>query len=132
MLEIRKLRVQLTNDISTNVPDSIIGGVDPKLRPPDDVQAKLLRQILLAGMGDQVARKVMPDEVPSGEDKAPFKYAYKAMDMEDNVYLHSGSVLRKTLPDYVVYQEVYETNKMYMRGVTGKNSFLNVKILYLL
>lgn len=39
--------------------------------------------------------------------------------MEEPVFLHQGSVLRKTLPEYVVYQEVYETNKLYMRGVTA-------------
>lgn len=60
--EIRKLRIQLTNEIKKNVPDANVI-VDPKLKPPEDLQAKLLRQILLAGMGDQVAKKIMPDEV---------------------------------------------------------------------
>ena len=30
--------------------------LDPKMEPPNDVQAKLLRQIVLAGLGDHVAR----------------------------------------------------------------------------
>lgn len=48
--------------------------------PPTDTQAKLLRQILLSGMGDQIARKVSPDEVKgekNEEDKAKWKYAYR-------------------------------------------------------
>ncbi|XP_023312984.1 probable ATP-dependent RNA helicase DHX37, partial [Anoplophora glabripennis] len=81
--------------------------------------AKLLRQILLAGMGDQIAKKIPPEEVKEGEDKAKFKYAYQANNMEDPVFLHQGSVLKKSLPEFVVYQEIYETNKMYMRGVTA-------------
>lgn len=30
--------------------------VDPKLDPPNDLQAKLLRQIVLAGLADHVAK----------------------------------------------------------------------------
>lgn len=47
------------------------------MKPPIDTEAKLLRQIVLAGMADQVARKVMPDEVNEDQDKAKWKYAYK-------------------------------------------------------
>lgn len=39
--------------------------------------------------------------------------------MEDPVFIHSSCVLRKICPEWVVYQEIYETNKMYMRGVTA-------------
>lgn len=115
--EIRKLRLQLTNEIKINVPDADVS-VDPKLAPPSDVQAKLLRQLLLAGMGDRVAKKIMPDEIKSDE-KAKFKYAYRANNMEEPVFLHQGSVLKKTLPEFVVYQEIYETNKMYMRTISA-------------
>ncbi|KAI4454445.1 atp-dependent rna helicase [Holotrichia oblita] len=117
VLEIRKLRIQLTNEIKSNVPDVDIV-VDPKLTPPTDMQAKLLRQLLLCGLGDQIAKKMEPDEIKDKENKAKFKYAYKANDMEDPVFLHRGSVLKKNLPEYVIYQELYETNKMYMRGIT--------------
>lgn len=47
------------------------------MRPPTDTEAKLLRQIVLAGMADQVARKVLPDEVKEDQDKATWKYAYR-------------------------------------------------------
>lgn len=33
--------------------------------------------------------------------------------------MHSSCVLRRTSPEWVVYQEVYETNKIYMRGITA-------------
>lgn len=118
VVEIRKLRIQLTNEIKKNMPDAEVN-VDPKLDPPTDLQAKLLRQILLSGMGDQIARKIPPDEVKEDQDKAKFKYAYHANNMEEPVFLHQSSVLKKTLPEFVVYQEIYETNKIYMRGVTA-------------
>ncbi|KAL2718178.1 putative ATP-dependent RNA helicase kurz [Vespula squamosa] len=117
IVEIKKLRQQLTNEINLNVPNiNLI--IDPSMSPPTDMQAKLLRQILLAGMADQVARKVLSEEIED-QDKAKWKYAYKTVEMEDPVFMHSSCVLRKTSPEWVVYQEIYETNKLYMRGVTA-------------
>lgn len=116
--EIRKLRQQLTNEITLNIPELNLS-IDPKMPPPTDTQAKLLRQIMIAGMADQVAKKVNPDEIKEDEDKAKWRYAYRTSDMEDPVFMHSSCVLRKNCPQWVVYQEIYETNKMYMRGVTA-------------
>lgn len=121
--EIRKLRIQLTNEINLNMPDVELN-VDPKLKPPTDIQAKLLRQILLSGMADQVARLIPQEELTDKEDKRKFKYAYKRHDMEEPVFLHSSSVLRSSRPEWVVYQEIYEiqngdTTRMFMRGVTA-------------
>ncbi|KAK2584403.1 hypothetical protein KPH14_006785 [Odynerus spinipes] len=117
IVEIRKLRQQLTNEINLNVPDINLT-IDPSMPPPTDMQTKLLRQILLAGMADQIARKVSSEEIED-EDKAKWKHAYKTAEMEDPVFMHSACVLRKTSPEWVVYQEIYETNKLYMRGVTA-------------
>lgn len=121
--EIRKLRIQLTNEINLSISDVGLC-VDPKMPPPTDIQAKLLRQILLSGMGDQVARLIPDDELTDKDDKRKYKYAYKRPDMEEPVFLHSGSVLRNTRPEWVIYQEIYElrngdATKMFMRGVTA-------------
>lgn len=121
--EIRKLRVQLTNEINLSMPDVCLS-VDPKMIPPSDVQAKLLRQILLSGMGDQVARRVSLDDITDSDERRRLKYAYLCSEMEEPVFMHSSSVLRKLKPEWVIYQEVYElqngaTRKMFMRGVTA-------------
>ncbi|KAL6256172.1 hypothetical protein P5V15_012288 [Pogonomyrmex californicus] len=118
VVEIRKLRHQLTNEINLNVPELNLV-IDPKMPLPTDTEAKLLRQIVLAGMADQVAKKVLPDEIKEDQDKTKWKRAYKTPKMEEPVFMHSSCVLRRTKPEWVVYQEVYETNKMYMRGVTA-------------
>ncbi|OAD58855.1 putative ATP-dependent RNA helicase kurz [Eufriesea mexicana] len=118
IVEIRKLRQQLTNEINLNIQDLNLT-IDPQMKLPVDMEANLLRQIVLAGMADQVARKVMPDEVNEDQDKIKWKYAYRTMDMDDPVFIHSSCVLRKMCPEWIVYQEIYETNKMYMRGVTA-------------
>ncbi|XP_011057226.1 PREDICTED: probable ATP-dependent RNA helicase kurz [Acromyrmex echinatior] len=118
VIEIRKLRQQLTNEINLNIPNlNLI--IDPKMPLPTDMQAKLLRQIVLAGMADQVAKKVLPDEIKEDQDKAKWKHAYRTPQMEEPVFMHSSCSLRKTSPEWVVYQEIYETNKMYMRGITA-------------
>ncbi|EDV95219.1 probable ATP-dependent RNA helicase kurz [Drosophila grimshawi] len=121
--EVRKLRVQLTNEINLNVSDVELC-VDPQLKPPSNAQARFLRQILLAGMGDRVARKVPLDEITDKEERRRLKYAYNCADMEQPAFLHATSVLRQMSPDWIVYQEAYElmhgdSNKMFIRGITA-------------
>lgn len=48
-----------------------------RMPPPNDMQAKLLRQLILAGMVDQVARKFSSTEMNQGEGRRKLKYAYK-------------------------------------------------------
>lgn len=36
--------------------------------------------------------------------------------LDDPVFIHPSSVLFKELPEFVVYQEIVETTKMYMKG----------------
>ncbi|XP_070571551.1 probable ATP-dependent RNA helicase DHX37 [Ptychodera flava] len=113
MVEIRRLRRQLTNAV--NAVDSECGlFVDPNMKPPTLLQIKLLRQIALAGMADHVARRL-----PSDEQSKDTKNAYKAEGLEDLVYIHPNSILFKQLPEYIIYQEIIETGKLYMRGVSA-------------
>ncbi|CAG4932585.1 unnamed protein product [Colias eurytheme] len=121
--EIRKIRKQLTSEINLSV-SGVNVAVDPEMKPPDENQARLLRQLLLSGLGDQVGRKIAMHEVKEGEDKRKYKYAYHCGDLEEPVHLHSESILRKTIPEWVVYQELYETGgderrKMVMRNVAA-------------
>ncbi|XP_039752295.1 probable ATP-dependent RNA helicase kurz [Pararge aegeria] len=121
--EIRKLRKQLTSEINLSV-SGITMTIDPEMKPPDDKQARLLRQLLLSGLGDQVGKKIALDEVKEGDDKRKFKYAYHCANLEEPVFLHSESILRKVIPEWVIYQELYETGsedkkKMVMRNVAA-------------
>ncbi|KPJ11577.1 putative ATP-dependent RNA helicase kurz [Papilio machaon] len=121
--EIRKLRKQLTSEINLSV-SGVDVTIDPGMKPPDENQARLLRQLVLSGLGDQVGKKIALDEVKEGEDKRKFKYAYHCAELEEPVHLHSESILRQCIPEWVVYQELYETGtearrKMVMRNVTA-------------
>lgn len=121
--EIRKLRVQLTNEINANL-KGVDLVVDPKMTPPSDTQAKLLRQLVLIAMADQIARKVPESDINLKTGKIKFKYAYNLPDIEEPVFIHANSVLRKNLPEWVCYQEAYEaisgeSTKMFIRGITA-------------
>uniref|UniRef100_A0A4W6BZ35 Activating signal cointegrator 1 complex subunit 3 n=1 Tax=Lates calcarifer TaxID=8187 RepID=A0A4W6BZ35_LATCA len=114
MVEIRRLRGQLTNAVNAVCPE--VGAfVDPKMAPPTEHQVVCLRQIVLAGLGDHLARRVQAEDILDPK----WKNGYKTPLMDDPVFIHPTSALFKTLPEFVVYQEIMETTKMYMRGVSA-------------
>lgn len=118
--EVRKLRVQLTNETNLILPvnDSVV--VDPHMSPPTDAQAKLLRQILLTGSPDHVARRVNEDEIKESGDKRKFKHAYRCPEIEDVVFLTASCILRHSRPEWIVYQDIYENQgKIFLRGITA-------------
>lgn len=110
MVEIRKLRAQLTNSVNLVNPDAEVV-LNPRMNPPTAIQCKALCQICLAGLGDHVAHK------SSAGNNPQIKNAYKCMALEDPVFIHPSSALFEVLPEYVVYQEVVETSKLFMKGV---------------
>ncbi|KAK2538102.1 hypothetical protein Q9966_005863 [Columba livia] len=114
MLEIRRLRGQLTTAVNSVCTDADLY-VDPKMKPPTEAQATYLRQIVLAGLGDHIARRVQAEELL--DDK--WKNAYKTALLEDPVFIHPSSILFRELPEFVVYQEIVETTKLYMKGVSA-------------
>ncbi|XP_061586057.1 probable ATP-dependent RNA helicase DHX37 [Cololabis saira] len=114
MVEIRRLRGQLTNAVNSVCPEVGIF-VDPKMTPPTEHQVVCLRQIVLAGLGDHLARRVQAEDLLDPK----WKNAYKTPLMDEPVFIHPSSALFKTLPEFVVYQEIMETTKMYMRGVSA-------------
>ncbi|XP_033692613.1 probable ATP-dependent RNA helicase DHX37 [Tursiops truncatus] len=113
MMEIRRLRGQLTTAVNTMCPEAGLF-VDPKMQPPSESQVTYLRQIVTAGLGDHLARRVQSEDLL--DDK--WKNAYKTPLLDDPVFIHPSSVLFRELPEFVVYQEIVETTKMYMKGVS--------------
>ncbi|XP_068461208.1 probable ATP-dependent RNA helicase DHX37 [Clinocottus analis] len=114
MLEIRRLRGQLTNAVNAVCPEVGVF-VNPKMSPPTAHQVVCLRQIVLAGLGDHLARRVQAEDLLDPK----WKNGYKTSLLDDPVFIHPSSALFKTLPPFVVYQEILETTKMYMRGVSA-------------
>ncbi|XP_069789305.1 probable ATP-dependent RNA helicase DHX37 isoform X2 [Narcine bancroftii] len=114
MVEVRRLRGQLTNVVNTVFPQLGLF-VDPKMKPPTATQVLYLRQIVMAGLGDHIARKVQMEE---GLDEK-WRNAYKTPLLDEPVFIHPNSVLFRHLPEFVIYQEIVETSKMYMQGLTA-------------
>nr|XP_056715451.1 probable ATP-dependent RNA helicase DHX37 [Euleptes europaea] len=114
MVEIRRLRGQLTTAVNAVCSDAGLF-VDPKMKPPTETQVTYLRQIVLAGLGDHVARRIQAEELLDEK----WKNGYKTPLLDDPVFIHPNSILFKQLPEFVVYQEIVETTKMYMKGVSA-------------
>ncbi|KAI4884305.1 hypothetical protein NFI96_025725, partial [Prochilodus magdalenae] len=112
MLEIRRLRGQLTNAVNAVCSEAGVC-VDSKMVPPTESQVECLRQIVLAGLGDHLARRVQAEELLDPK----WRNGYKTPLLDEPVFIHPSSALHKTLPEFIVYQEVMETTKMYMKGV---------------
>jgi len=76
MMEIRKLRRQLTSEVNTLATSGNEIPVDPQMKPPSDKDTILLRQILLSGLPDKIARKAQDGGDTNSSDK-DFKHAYR-------------------------------------------------------
>lgn len=48
--------------------------------------------------------------------------------MDEPVFIHPTSALFKKLPEFVVYQEIMETTKMYMKGELNFTSLLHLML----
>ena len=111
MVEVRKLRVQLTNSVNGVNPDAQLY-VDPKMKPPSPSQTNILRQIILSCFGENVARRLSAEECANRQ----IKNAYECHLTEDPVFIHPTSALFTVLPEFVVFQEIVETTKLYVKG----------------
>ncbi|KAK5983510.1 Helicase ATP-binding domain-containing protein, partial [Trichostrongylus colubriformis] len=114
MVEIRRLRTQLTNIVNTSFNSKADAVMDPHLPPPSDAQAQMLRQMMVAGLADRIARRV--DR--SADNKEVPKGAYQTMKLQEFVFIDPCSVLYTDEPDYVIYQEIVQLgDRKCMQGV---------------
>lgn len=123
IVEARKLRKQLVNTVNVIFPNIDLQ-IDPKMAPPNEEHAKLLRQLVLSGMVDRIAKRYDQVLVKDGKE---IKNAYQGLLLAEPIFIHPSSVLFKELPNYVCYVDMVETSKMYMKGVCAfENEWLPV------
>lgn len=124
IVEINKLRKQLNsqiNQICNDLNEELT--FDLQMIPPNELQLKLLRQIILSGFFDRIARKIPISDIDlDNNEKKKFRNAYQSIEVEKPVFISSNSVLSNEMPEYVVYQEIFETTRLYMRNVVAIDS----------
>ncbi|KAL6728316.1 hypothetical protein Aduo_010097 [Ancylostoma duodenale] len=106
MMEIRRLRTQLTNIVNTSFKQADNVTMDPNLPPPTDAQAQMLRQMMVAGLADRIAKRV---DRSTGDEEVP-KGAYQTTKLQEYVFIDPCSVVYTEEPDYVIYQEIVQLN----------------------
>ncbi|CAF0896634.1 unnamed protein product [Brachionus calyciflorus] len=124
IIEARKLRKQLVNTVNLIFPQIDLT-IDPQMKPPNEEHAKLLRQLVLSGMVDRIAKR--HDEILIKQDGKEIKNAYQSLLLAEPIFIHPSSVLFKELPAFVCYVDMVETSKMYMKSVCAiENEWLPI------
>jgi ATP-dependent RNA helicase DHX37/DHR1 len=119
MVEIHKLRKQLIAEIAVSFSNYEVNDDLQSVPTPSDDQCKKLRQLMLLGFCDRVARVLPSSELTSSDDAKRLKNAYKSIELDASVFLNDKCMLKQHRPEWVVYQEIYEHKKMYMRTVVA-------------
>ncbi|KAL5482731.1 ECM16 [Sanghuangporus weigelae] len=124
MEEIHKLRAQISSIVSTNFPGVGVSLVD-KLKPPSDLQVKVLRQLICSAFIDQVAvrKDIVQTTSMSGNRYSSTRgIPYRALDISEDVFIHPSSVLyNRDPPDFVVFQEAVHTSQIWLKNLTVIN-----------
>lgn len=129
IIEISKLRLQLSKTGlqyigSSDEEDAIAVGtsssgndkIATQLTPPSNSQRDAIRQIVLSGLGDNVAR--VCDHTPEHLTRRGV-YAYTCSAVEEPVYIHPDSVFYRQCPGYLVYHGLVQgKTKLYMKDVS--------------
>ncbi|KAG9307805.1 hypothetical protein G9A89_023370 [Geosiphon pyriformis] len=121
MQEILKLKGQLTTLLQNIFPELKIS-LDPKIKPPSSSQLTAIRQIITAGFTDQIAvRKGLVEKAANlpSSFKTTRGVAYVTMWSDEDAFIHPSSVLfHGKPPNFLAYQELQRTTKLYMKGLT--------------
>jgi len=119
MEEIHALRAQISGIAQANFP-SIDMRFNPNIPPPKANQVKALRQLIAASFIDQVAirKDIVQTSSANGNKYASCRgVAYRANGVTEDVFIHPSSVLfHKAPPDYVVFQEVVRSTKVWIKS----------------
>ncbi|GAA5831310.1 hypothetical protein JCM11251_007830 [Rhodosporidiobolus azoricus] len=126
MQEIHKLRAQISRIVASTFP-GVDAGFVPKLPPPNETQLKVLRQLLTAAFIDQVAiRKDIVDKSNNiSYSKVPSTRGvpYRAFGIDEDLFIHpSSNLFHNSPPEFIVYNELHRTHKVWLKTITKVNS----------
>ena len=86
---------------------------------PTAAQQAALRAAVCCGWADRVARRIMQGNVSGATSGGGRRAPYRSSALQDEVFVHPQSSLSQSSPDYIVYAELVEKKRKYMRGITA-------------
>ncbi|KPM09292.1 ATP-dependent RNA helicase kurz-like protein [Sarcoptes scabiei] len=132
VVEMKKLRQLLQNALNRIDDRCYLPQFQNQLRTislnyeiPNEIQIKNLRQLFICCFPDHIAKQIKTiTTTETNEDgevikkvKKSVKNCYQTIEVEDFVYIPSQSILFNENFEYVVYQEIFESGKLFMRNV---------------
>ncbi|GAA5824419.1 hypothetical protein JCM5353_005031 [Sporobolomyces roseus] len=125
MQEIHKLRMQISRIVQSTFP-GIDAGFVPKLAPPNETQLKVLRQLITSAFIDQIA--IRKDIADKSSNVSYHKVAstrgipYRSFGIEEDLFIHpSSNLFHGSPPEFIVYQELHRTHKVWLKSLTKIN-----------
>lgn len=119
MEEIHKLRVQISSIVHANFPSPDLR-FDKELRPPNDLQLKVLRQLIASAFVDRVAARkdFIQSTAMTGTKFASCRgVPYRAIGISEDVFVHPQSVIYShSPPDFVVFQEAVSSSHIWLKS----------------
>ncbi|KAI4354890.1 hypothetical protein L6164_003715 [Bauhinia variegata] len=82
-------------------------------------EEQLIRQGICAGWADRVARRISGSSKTSDGEKITHLIRYQSCTVEEIVFLHRWSAVSVAAPEFLVYNELLQTKRPYMHGVTA-------------
>ncbi|CAE6445157.1 unnamed protein product [Rhizoctonia solani] len=122
MEEIHKLREQITHIVISAFPETE-KELSGTMKPPSDYQIKLLQQIITSGFIDQIAVRKDHIEKQTGVKRTSARgVPYQAIGVKEDTFIHPSSVLfSSSPPDFVAFQDVVRTSRVWLKVVTRVN-----------
>ncbi|ERM99068.1 hypothetical protein AMTR_s00101p00092980 [Amborella trichopoda] len=79
----------------------------------------ILGQAICAGWADRVARRIRQfEEIPEGAKRSK-SVRYQSCVVKETVFLHRSSSAAPSAPEFVVYNELLQTSRPFMHGITS-------------
>ncbi|PIA61252.1 hypothetical protein AQUCO_00300647v1 [Aquilegia coerulea] len=82
-------------------------------------EEELLGQAICAGWADRVAKRTRAVSGSSGGHRKGNAVCYQACIVKETVFIHRWSSVARSSPEFVVYNELLQTKRPYMHGVTS-------------
>lgn len=85
-------------------------------------EQELLGQAICAGWADRVAKRLKSVKLSSDIGKKISFVPYQSCMLKDPVYLHRSSSVSQSAPEFIVYNELLDSKRPYLHGVTNVKS----------